>query len=473
MGGSLLRVWLVTVAVGVGAAFGGDGSFWLRFGLVGTALGCALALVRRHPAAVLVALGLFGFACGAGAAGAQRQPSATAALAAGVPVCKVTGTILESWGGLGTALSPQVLACEGHPDVRDHAPVVADLLGHPGSTFVATGWLIPLGEDQFDRARARAGAAAELAITTIELSPPTGLSSVAAAVRDGLTEAASTLDPPEAGLIRGLTIGDTEAIADPTLESFRRSGLSHLLAVSGSNVSIVLGAVMLVGARLPFRLRLTGGFAALGLFVLVVGPDASVLRAAAMGAIGLVALATGRRSESLHVLATAVAVVIAARPQIVFSVGLHLSVMATAGIILLAPVALDRLRWAPRVVALPLAVTIGAQVAVVPLLAVVFEEMSLIAPVANLLAAVAVAPATILGLGGGVVAVVHAGAGGLLLRAAEPFASWILAVGELAGEPSWASVQVPAVLGWLLTIPLATGFGWALRRHTRGLPSEP
>ena len=473
MGGSLLRVWLVAVAVGVGAAFGGGGSSWLRFALVGTALGCALALVRRHPAVVLLALILFGFACGAGAAGAQRRSSAAAVLAGDVPGCRVTGRILESWGGLGTALAPDLLACEGHPAVRDPGPIVADLVAHPGSTFVATGWLIPLGDDHFDRARTRAGATAELALTTIELSPPRGLHSVAAAVREGLVEAASTVAPPEAGLIRGLTIGDTEGIAAPTLQSFRRSGLSHLLAVSGSNVSIVLGAVMLVGARLPFRLRLIGGVAALGLFVLVVGPDASVLRAAAMGAIGLVALATGRRSESLHVLATAVAVVIAARPPIVFSVGLHLSVLATAGIILLAPIALDRFRWMPRPLALPLAVTIGAQAAVVPLLAVVFEEMSLIAPAANLLAAVAVAPATILGLAGGVVAVVHAGAGGLFLRAAEPFASWILAVGELAGEPSWASVQVSAALGLVLTIPLTAIFGWALRRHTRGLPSRP
>lgn len=222
---------------------------------------------------------------------------------------------------------------------------------------------------------------------------------------------------------------------------------------------------------MPFRWRLCLGAGALGFFILVVGPDASVLRAAAMGAAGLVALAVGTRPESLHVLALAVAVVVAVRPQIVFSVGLHLSVLATAGIIMLTPAILQLLRPVPRLVTLPLGVTLGAQLAVLPLLVVVFQEVSLVAPLANLVAAPAVAPATVLGLAGGAVAPVHAGLGSLLLRGAEPFVSWILLVGRTCAEPSWAATDASSSLGWALTVPLAAAFWWTLRRQTAGLTS--
>lgn len=472
MGGSLLRVSLVACGVCLGAAAGGGGGIWFRFGIVGCAAASALAVVRRHPLSLLVALALFGFACGAGAAAAQERSPALAALARSVPECLASGTVLESLGGLGTALALEDLRCEGHEAVTDAGIAVADISAHAGSPFSVSGWLVPLGDDHFDRARARAGAAAELAIIDIEVERPAGLAALAAAVRDGLVEAGSDLDPPEAALLRGLTIGDTEAISAETLHEFRRAGLSHLLAVSGSNVSIVLGAVMLLATRLPFRGRLCLGAVALALFVLVVGPDASVLRAAAMGSAGLVALAVGTRAEPLHVLALAVAAVVAIRPQIVFSVGLHLSVLATAGIIVLTPAILRFLPRVPRLVTLPLAVTLGAQVAVLPLLVVVFQEISLVAPVANLFAAPAVAPATILGLAGGAAAPLHAGLGSFLLRGAEPFASWILFVGRACAQPWWASTEASSFVGWALAVPVAAAFGWTLRRQTAGLTSS-
>lgn len=471
MHGSLLRVSLVACGICVGAVVGGGGAIWLRFGILGCGMAAVLSVVRRNPVSILAALALFGFACGAGAAAAQERSPVLRSLAVGVPECRGSGTVLDSLGGLGTAVALETLHCEGHEPVTTGGIAVADISAHAGSRFEASGWLIPLGDDHFDRARARAGAAAELAIIDIDVGRPAGLAALAAAVRDGLVEAGAALDPPEAALLRGLTIGDTQAISGSTLHEFRRAGLSHLLAVSGSNVSIVLGAVMLLGSRLPFRWRLCVGAAALGLFILVVGPDASVLRAAAMGAAGLVALAVGTRAEPLHVLALAVAVVVAIRPQIVFSVGLHLSVLATAGIIMLTPAILQFLRPLPRLVTLPLAVTIGAQFAVLPLLVIVFQEVSLVAPLANLVAAPAVAPATVLGLAGGAVAPVHAGLGSLLLRGAEPFVSWILFVGRTCAQPSWAATQASSSLGWALTLPLAAAFWWALRRQTGGLTS--
>lgn len=373
-------------------------------------------------------------------------------------------------GGLGTALVLERLACEGYEEIADAGIAVADVSAHPGSRFKASGWLIPLGTDHFDRARRRAGADVELSTRDVGLTPPTGMAALPAAVRDGLFEAGLSIDPPEAGLIRGLTIGDTEAITPTTMHGFRRAGLSHLLAVSGSNVSIVLAAVMVLATRSSFHARLVLGAIALGFFVLVVGPDASVLRAAAMGAVGLIALACGTRSEPLHALATAVAAVVVVRPQIVFSLGLHLSVLATAGIIVLTPLLLRPLRWLPRVVALPMAVTVGAQVAVLPLLVVVFEEASVVAPIANLLAAPAVPPATVFGLAAGMIAPLHEASAVVLLRVAEPFASWILFVGRVCSEPGWANVQVSSSVGSLLAVVVVSAIAWIVRRRPFGLP---
>lgn len=471
MSGSLLRVWVVALAVCLGAAVGASGSHWLRVGIAGSLLCFPLAFARRHPTVILIALGALGFSCGAGAASAQQRTNVLGPVTDQVPECAIEGAVLESLGGLGTALALERIACEGFDVITDAGVAVADLSAHPGSGIQATGWLIPLGDDPFDRARSRAGADVELAISEVAVVAPGGIAAVPAAVREGLARSGEAIPAPEAALVRGLTIGDTDAIAPATLEEFRRAGLSHLLAVSGSNVSIVLGAVMWMSARMAFRHRLCLGAAGLGFFVLVVGPDASVLRAAAMGAVGLVALAWGTRPEPLHALAAAVIAVVAMRPQIVFSLGLHLSVAATAGIILFTPALLDRLGRLPRVVALPIAVTLGAQVAVLPLLVFAFEEASLIAPLANLLAAPAVAPATILGLAGAVLAPLSQTLGEASLHLAAPFASWILFVGRVCSEPGWASMQLPGSVGYLLSMPVVASVWLSLRRRCRGLPS--
>lgn len=221
-------------------------------------------------------------------------------------------------------------------------------------------------------------------------------------------------------------------------------------SLSGTNVTIVVGAAALAVSRLALRTRVIACAAALGLYVAVVGPEPSVLRAATMGGIALVALAGGRRTEPLHALGVALIVVLALRPGLVFSVGLHLSAAATAGIVLFAGRLARRMSGLPRAVALVLAVTLAAQVAVAPVLIGVFGELSVVAPLANLLAAPAVAPATVLGLGGAVAGSVWPAAGVLLARAAEPFVGWILAVGRTTGGWSGASLEVPRWWAWPL-----------------------
>jgi competence protein ComEC len=192
------------------------------------------------------------------------------------------------------------------------------------------------------------------------------------------------------------------------------------------------------------------------LFVLVVGPEPSVLRAAAMGSLALVALVTGRTTEPLAALGVATAAVIVLRPEMVHSAGLHLSVAATAGIILFSPSLTVRLAKLPRPVAVVLAATLAAQLAVAPVIIGTFGEVSLVAPVANLVAAPAVPPATILSLGAALLQRVWPPLGRTAMAAAEPFAAWILWVADTTGAVPYAAIGAPRVAAFLVALPV----GW-------------
>jgi ComEC/Rec2-related protein len=462
MQASLLRLWLVTVGVAAGASTAASTGTDAALGALAIAL--AGVAMRRRPALLLLALFLFGYGSGV-VAGRVRNDEGEVlkALAREVRFCEVTGEVLEEAGGLGTLARLDRVTCQNEMFVQPGV-VVLETTAPAGSAFSASGWVLPLGSDTFDVARSRAGAHAELAADDVRSAPPGGARAVAASIRQGLRDAGEHISAEEAGLIRGLTIGDTGGLSRVTIERFRRAGLSHLLAVSGSNVAIVLAGVAVLASRMSFRTRVAAGAGALLLFVLVVGPDASVLRAAAMGAVGLVALATGRQAEPLHALGVALMMIILLRPQIVFAVGLHLSVAATAGIILWAS-RIHRSLPLPALISLPLAVTLSAQVAVLPLLLGVFGEASLVAPLTNLLAAAAVPPATVLGLTAALVGSLHPWWGGLILQAAEPFAGWILLVGRLGAEPEWATFAVPSWMGLVAAAPVCIVGACTLRGH--------
>jgi ComEC/Rec2-related protein len=470
--GSLARIWIAAAALAAGSAVG-DGlgrsvASALLAGVGAAGLYCRRALPR---VGCLVCLA---FALGWTAAAARStEGSSLEVLAQDVPRCVVAATVVEHAGGLGTLVSVHWVVCEGHAPVLGAGAVMLDKeVGSAGGRVVGEGWLLPLGDDSFDAARRRLGAAASFDAPRLALAPPPpGPLRVAARVRSGLVAATSSLDGRRAALLRGLTIGDTSRLDSATTELFRRSGLSHLLAVSGSNVAIVIGAVAIALRPLALKARVVAAGAALALFVLVVGPEPSVLRAAAMGAIGLAALAWGRRAEPLHALGLALIAVIGARPHIVYSVGLHLSVAATAGIVLWGRAAGRRLRALGGPVGVGLGATLAAQVAVAPVLLATFGELSVAAPAANLVAMPAVAPATVLGLTAAAAGALDPRAGRLLALAAEPFARWILVSAEWFGAPAWAAVRLPAWTGAVAAIPVVAGAAWSLAADLR--PHNP
>jgi competence protein ComEC len=471
LSGSLGRVWLVAAAVAGGTVHGcaHEAPRPLVMGAI-AALGAVAGLRRSGTAR---AAGLAAVAFSLGSVGSSPRCDATTALevmARRLPACWVRASVLEPAGGLGTLATIHQLGCAGYPPVESPGVAVMDgTVAHPGVAFAGRGRLVPLGTDVFDRARRRAGAHASLELVRSTTTPPRGLHALAFAIRRSLVRAVGDLDPRRAGLLRGLAVGDVTAIDDDTEVALRRAGLSHLLAVSGSNVAIVLGAVGATTAFLGARLRMAGAAGALGLYVLIVGPDPSVLRAAAMGAIGLAALAVGSRAEPLQALGLALTALLALRPGLVFAVGLHLSVAATAGIVVWGP-PLSR-RWSrrlPHAAAVGLAATVAAQAAVAPILVMTFGELSIAGLPANALALVAVPPATICALAAGVAGALYPPGGEVLARAAEPFAAWILWVGDTFGRAGWATASLPSWSGAAMGIAAAIGVAVALRSASPG-----
>lgn len=247
----------------------------------------------------------------------------------------------------------------------------------------------------------------------VKAGAPTALEQLAGSLRAGLREATDGLSPDARALLPGLVVGDTSRVPPDLDDAFRATDLTHLLAVSGSNLTIVLA--LLIGPphlatraerrglapRLGLSLRGTavvGGAIALA-FVVVCRPEPSVLRAAVCGLITLLAIGTGRRRSLLPALAAAVLLLVLYDPWLARSYGFLLSVLATGALLLLAPrwsAALRRRRVPPRIAEV-IAAAAAAQAVCAPVVAVLAARVGLVAVPCNLLAELAVGPATVLG----------------------------------------------------------------------------
>lgn len=283
----------------------------------------------------------------------------------------------------------------------------------------------------------------------------------------------------EAELARGFVLGEDEGIDAKTVEDFRRSGLSHLLAVSGENVTLLaLLAMPLLGALgIPLRERLVWILGLIAIYVPLAGAGPSIQRAGVMGAVGVLATLSGRRASRLYALALALGVTLAVDPGVAADVGWQLSFAAVVGIFLLAPslraAILARLGsggWR-RALAEGAAVTIAATLATAPLIAYHFETLSTTTLVANLLAMPAVAPAMWLGMATAAVSQVPGlpvqplnGLDALLLGYIAQVAAW-------CARPSWAQVGVriggAGLAGSYAALAAAVLLAFRLRRRWR------
>ena len=239
-------------------------------------------------------------------------------------------------------------------------------------------------------------------LTEIEIvSAPRNTQGILNDLRANYVASLSGLTPDSKTLVAGLAIGEISALSPELEEQMRIVSLTHLVAVSGSNCAIVVGMVYLIAVSLRFGRagRTVISLTALGLYVLLIGPDPSVLRAGVMAASVIVMIALGRRTWALNALAIAGIILLVADPWLAVEFGFGLSVLATAGILLLAPAMSEKLsRRMPVPLALGLSVTLAAQLFCLPLLMQLQPGLPTYSVIANLLAGPMVAPVTVLGM---------------------------------------------------------------------------
>lgn len=264
-------------------------------------------------------------------------------------------------------------------------------------------------------------------------------------LRRAFTAAAARFGGDAGGLLPGMVTGDTSAL-DPELEAAMKTvGMTHLTAVSGANCSLILGTLLLAARtfRLPRAAAAAASLAGLALFVLMVGPDPSVLRAALMGSIGLASVALGRAGRGLSLLCVAVIGLLLAQPVLAASFGFLLSVLATLGIVVAGRRIMDWLppsvpRWAAAGVAVPL----SAQLFCAPAIVLLQPQFGAYTLPANVAAAAVVAPVTLLGTAAVVLLPALPAAAGLLMAAAAAFA------GAVAGVARFFAALPGAALPW-------------------------
>ncbi len=264
----------------------------------------------------------------------------------------------------------------------------------PGLQVRVTGMLRPAWPGQ-----PQTGILVASSASVVTLAPGGLLSGVGLARQD-FSNASATLGGDARGLLPGMVTGNTSELDSDLGLAMKTVGMTHLTAVSGANCSLILGAILLAArtVRLPRPAAAVTCLAGLGVFVLMVGPDPSVLRAALMGGIGLVSVAFGRVGRALSLLCVAVISLVIADPALAASYGFILSVLATFGIVVAGRRIMAWLPPAlPRWAAAGLAVPLSAQLLCAPVIVLLQPQMAAYAFPANVAAAPFVAPVTLLG----------------------------------------------------------------------------
>jgi competence protein ComEC len=341
-------------------------------------------------------------------------------------------TVLNAWTGAadGVRTSLALSAVEGRgaaAPASGRVDVIGDVTWADvdyGSEVRASGRLMPA--DPGDEAAATLAATGPPAL----VAEPAPALRVVNTLRSDLLTASDALPADARALLPGVAVGDTSRIDDELDAALKTSGLTHVTAVSGGHFAIIVATVtaLCAVARAPRGVRLAVTALVMAGFVLMVHPDPSVLRAAAMGVVGLVGIGLGRPSRALPALAAVVVVLLVLDPWLARSYGFVLSSVATAALVLgTQPLARRLAPWVGNVPAFALAVPLAAQLACAPVLVLLDPSIATYAVPANLVAAPALVPATVLGVLATLVAPWFPW-GGAALAWPAGLASWWIAV---------------------------------------------
>jgi competence protein ComEC len=390
---------------------------------------------------------------------------------------------------LEVAGSPRPLSPAGHAGRPERWSVTAATVEviAGGNVIHASAQLVVMGGDDWGKL-----VAGEVVRTTGKLKPPDagqteagvlaasapvivsgadGWHSGAKDLRGGYVAASSFLTPDPRGLLPGMVTGDTSALDEGLNAAMKTVGMTHLTAVSGANCSLVLGALLLAARSLRLPRVPAAGLAlgGLGLFVLMVGPDASVLRAALMGSIALASLAGGRSGRGLSYLCLAVIGLLLVDPELGTSFGFLLSVLATLGIIVLGQ---RMVEWTPAIiprwVAAAFAVPLSAQLLCGPVIVLLQPQFSTYSLLANVLASPLVAPVTLLGTAAVPLVVLAPWAATVLIAVAGTFSAGVAWTARFTAALPGASLPWTEGFFGFLTMALLSAFTVILVRLALG-----
>ena len=278
-------------------------------------------------------------------------------------------------------------------------------------------------------------------------APPGGAAlRISERVRDAArSRALASLTPERAGLLIGMALGDTSLLPAELERDFRAAGLTHLMAVSGANLAVVLAAGLWLAGAAGVGRR---GLAVVGILLVVVLVvvtrwEPSVLRAGVMAGLVLLGVATGRGPGGRRALSLAVVVLLLADPSLAGALGFQLSVVATAGVLWLGPATASALPdRVPERIRRGVGMTLGAQATAVPALALTFGSVSLAGLPANLLGLPLAGGPMLLGVVAAATAPVVPWAATLACRLADPFLLALIAVARWAAGLPGGSVAL-------------------------------
>lgn len=284
-------------------------------------------------------------------------------------------------------------------------------------------------------------------------------------VRMAIERAGDELPGDDGPLFRGLVVGDDRDQPRAMIERFRASGLSHLTAVSGQNVSFILAASGPILRRLRPWARWTVTVALIAWFVALTRFEPSIVRAGVMAGLSATAYVMGRERAPVRILALAVTALVLIDPLLVWSIGFWLSVGATLGVSSVGPWIAHRLeRLDPtRLFALPIGLTLGAQIGVVIPSVLVFGRLPLVSIPANLLAVPVAGVVMLYGMPAGLVAGWCPPLAGPLMFPARLGTRWVDTVAMIGAriEPGPSG----QVIGWCAVVAVVTGLLLIARRR--------
>ncbi|MEL6890077.1 MAG: ComEC/Rec2 family competence protein [Actinomycetota bacterium] len=284
-------------------------------------------------------------------------------------------------------------------------------------------------------------------------------------VRAAIERAGDHLPGNDGALFRGLVVGDDRDQPREMIERFRRSGLSHLTAVSGQNVSFLLAASGPLLRRIRPWPRWAASIGLIAWFVVLTRFEPSIVRAGVMAGLSATAYVLGRDRGPVRILGVAVLGLVLVDPLLVWSIGFWLSVGATFGVSAIGPWLAERFSRLDRtgLFALPLGVTLGAQLGVIVPSVLVFGRLPLVSIPANLLAVPVAGAVMLYGLPAGLLAGWIPGIAPLVMLPARLGVRWVDTVAVLGArlEP-----DPPAqMIGWVVVVFATLILLWRVHRR--------